>query len=250
MSLAYKYRSLNSEFHTRCLTHGELFFAPPATLNDLYEGVGPFAATLGLDADPQKVLDALSKELGANLNISNQKVEDLLDFERALLSILINRVGQREFFRDANDKLGVLSLSRNPTSMPMWAHYANSHDGFCLGIDPDQILNENDAIVGFEVIYDKKELKREFTLAQAILGHKFREWAYEAEYRMITGAPSRILTLEPHNVQEVIFGARVSKKELEKYFEIVSDRYPHASVKLASANYEESGLSLSEMSSP
>ena len=30
-------------------------------------------------------------------------------------------------------KMGVLSLSERPDSLLMWAHYANNHQGFCLG---------------------------------------------------------------------------------------------------------------------
>ncbi len=52
------------------------------------------------------------------------------------------------------NKYGVLSLSRNPYSLLMWAHYAKNHKGCVIEIDAKKLLNkENFNEVLFD-IYD------------------------------------------------------------------------------------------------
>ncbi len=40
-----------------------------------------------------------------------------------------------EAYRDRSRLFGVLSLTSNPTSIPMWAHYAATHAGFAIGFE-------------------------------------------------------------------------------------------------------------------
>ncbi|MGF6383844.1 hypothetical protein OKW31_006845 [Paraburkholderia atlantica] len=51
---------------------------------------------------------------------------DMLDRERAQLRT------QRAYDKNANE-YGIYSMAETPRSLLMWAHYAESHTGVCLG---------------------------------------------------------------------------------------------------------------------
>lgn len=206
-----------------------------------------YQSLIGLETNPQTVLSLLRDEISGNLNFSSGTVSDLLDFEKILLFRLVNRIGNREFLRSMDQEIGIFSLSKNPRSVPMWAHYTNNHDGFCVGIDAEAICKEVENVSGFEVIYRHRDIPNEIDALRSAFGFKFREWSYEAEYRLISVGRARVLRLEPHHVNEVIFGAGVDAERLPELFEIVQAQFPSALVRLANANYDQGALHLSDL---
>ena len=48
---------------------------------------------------------------------------------------------------EMNNRFGVLSLTRNPTNLLMWSHYANEHKGVVIGIDTSNVIFEEDGIM-------------------------------------------------------------------------------------------------------
>jgi len=102
----------------------------------------------------------------------------------------------------------------------MWAHYGDKHRGVCLGFD---VIDAE----AYRVNYSAKRLggllehigRGEHLLEQqmrAILTTKFKDWAYEREWRMFARLDQRgaddgkyYLNFSPHiTLREVILGAR------------------------------------------
>lgn len=101
--------------------------------------------------------------------------------------------------------IGIISLSETHRSLLMWAHYANEHKGFCIGVknnflendDPLAPVLESTPIhnIPVKVKYDTErfEIKYErmpaVELLKTILTHqltvKSDDWMYEKEYRSI-----------------------------------------------------------------
>lgn len=90
--------------------------------------------------------------------------------------------------------IACFSDNKNLRKSLMWSHYANSHKGFCIEYDRDELL-KNRENMPFPVFY-KKEIKRplwlyfqsimnqfEFQLVSAYT--KSDEWAYESEWRLL-----------------------------------------------------------------
>lgn len=46
-----------------------------------------------------------------------------------------------DYFEKLDKRMGVFSVSRCNNYILMWAHYANSHRRYCLGLDTQEILN-------------------------------------------------------------------------------------------------------------
>ena len=97
---------------------------------------------------------------------------------------------------DMRSKVGIYSLSTSFEHELLWAHYANSHKGFCIQYDIGLLVNQNiyQDLHIFPVNY-KEELpsisiedisKEKDDFIRKIFGTKSKLWAYENEIRIIT----------------------------------------------------------------
>ena len=124
-------------------------------------------------------------------------------------------------FKDLSSALKVCSLTKNGvSSMPMWAHYANNHKGYCIEYDmndnrelksltfPVQYTSERLNITSFIKQYMleidqmiKKRIDEQLILKRVnffaknlthiisyLCNVKHDSWSYEGEYRCTTGA--------------------------------------------------------------
>ncbi|HEX9827651.1 MAG TPA: DUF2971 domain-containing protein, partial [Flavobacteriaceae bacterium] len=123
----------------------------------------------------------LKKQLGClTFLMSNNSKESL----KNLNSVLDETISFRE-------KLGVYCLSKTFKDELMWAHYGNSHKGFCIEYDLNVLLeNYNNS---FLVTYNKKpidlsltDISNSKTIFEKIIGNKSIRWKYEQEIRILT----------------------------------------------------------------
>lgn len=80
----------------------------------------------------------------------------------------------------------ILSLSTDPVSPQLWAHYANNYNGICLCFSRDGVFKE-----AKRVLYSQKRHKKALTdkeLEDAVhrgFFYKQKEWKYEKEWRIV-----------------------------------------------------------------
>ena len=117
----------------------------------------------------------------------------------------------------------------------MWAHYSDSHRGFCLEFDSSKsgtIFWE-----AFRVVYQKKypsvnfmDIEKEY---RKIVLTKSLHWKYEKEWRIIKnkqdGGPG-YYPFNPELLKGVILGANIQKKDEELLTDHIN-RYPYKLIK-------------------
>jgi len=117
---------------------------------------------------------------------------------------------------------GILTLTKCPDSMLMWAHYADNHKGFCLGFKNNPVFN---GIKPVNYVTDRpKNTAYQFTsmkdknmnliLAQSTIKLsriKYIGWQYEEEWRVI--GDRGITTYPADCLDKVIFGVRMPQKK-------------------------------------
>jgi hypothetical protein len=94
----------------------------------------------------------------------------------------------KEIVEESNQNLRICSFSLTNSSLLLWSHYSNEHNGICIEYDFDDI----DKIRAFiqPVIYRDKvhkiRLFEEYTTMQLIASSliKSKEWEYEHEWRL------------------------------------------------------------------
>lgn len=181
MKVLYKYYSNNFNIIEH-LENPAIKLAPTMNFND------PFESTL---------CEALAIKLS----------EGLLDFANAQGDTSLIDV-YKKIYMDLPKSYGVVSLTENHRNILMWAHYASSHKGVCIGYKHDFIeknlkFNDIENLLGAtnplpqRVIYDSRrfdinkfnektpeeKIPYDFIMEKMLI--KSNEWIYEKEHRCI-----------------------------------------------------------------
>lgn len=128
--------------------------------------------------------------------------------------------------------LGIYSLSVSENDELLWAHYANSHRGFCFELDLYYLLDlyvDNESKINFASILnvdylskppiisindiDYSDFERMF---KKIIGTKSEKWSYEKEIRILYEKSGEV-PIDYRAIKSVIFGIRSDDKYIEKF---------------------------------
>jgi hypothetical protein len=141
-----------------------------------------------------------------------------------------------------NRLIGILSLSSDPCSPPMWASYAENSKGFAVEFDAsanffNRRRSESDEFYHLrKVIYEDRMSSGPMSeIASDIFVHKSLSWKYENEWRMLVPletADRKFTTPEgddiflfdypPSLVSGIVFGLNTSEQTIEIVKEIIS----------------------------
>lgn len=130
-------------------------------------------------------------------------------------------------------KIGVYSLSKTYNDELLWAHYGNSHKGFCIEYDFEKLFSSFDSKedFSFPVIYSKNPPKISYQdmsikhnkLAQKITGYKSKRWKYENEHRIITNSYGD-QTYNFEALKSIYFGLNMNEEQKNTIFLELKDR--------------------------
>jgi len=208
--LVYKYRGGSFKRDLQSLKNDTFWASNTKQLNDPYEGFISIK-------DYQQQLNNLK-------NIFSQHRTNLTLIEQSLKNII-----------DMKDtKLGILSLSKRYDDELLWAHYANSHKGFCIEYDLDRLLSkQNPKHRFFDIQYSDKIPNLDFSqllgqndpdiLIKKMLGYKSQRWEYEQELRIITENQG-INTYDYRAVKAIYFGLKTPKPTISKTMKTLQGR--------------------------
>ena len=166
------------------------------------------------------------------------------------------------FMRVTNRHVGVLSLSEDPLNELMWAHYANSHAGFVVGLDTESQFFQpkpgEPKLCGelMNVIYtDTTPVvfvePGKLDIPKEIFFTKTTKWSYEREWRMIkyldqadevaTAGPKKVhlFGVPKDAVKEVVFGQKIDKSAADRVQSELTKSAPHIVVKQASFSLKD-----------
>lgn len=110
--------------------------------------------------------------------------------------------------------VGIFCVSESPTSQLLWAHYADSYRGFCIGYAAYVVPNPR---VLHPVRYIKRVPKKVLTpeslspqeLLEWYLLSKPITWSYEREWRFLMGGTVGLEQNVVFPIVEIIFGPRM-----------------------------------------
>lgn len=136
------------------------------------------------------------------------------------------------------EALGVLSLTERPDDMLMWAHYANSHRGYCLELDATiQPLS-----LAYRVHYAaQRPVFRLFDpdrvdIIKRTLLHKADFWQHEREWRIVRPVNMGAIDFPPHALKSIILGTSIGKEDEESLRAIVAEREVPVAFRRATLN--------------
>jgi hypothetical protein len=162
MEVLYKYYSNESVYAYKNIEDGNICFSPLECLNDPLEGVGKYLYQV---SDEEQMY---WKSIGSDLP-----------------KMLSNRFSG-DFREVANFKYRVFCTSKEYDNPLLWAYYANSHKGFCVGYEKRDIVEASDKV--FDIDY-KSEMypinEYDEKIFEKLLSVKSTDWSNENECRAI-----------------------------------------------------------------
>jgi len=130
---------------------------------------------------------------------------------------------------------GVLSLSGRNNDPLMWAHYADSCKGMCIGVafDVDELVQsdfipmwveyaEELPVLGASAFFDRQPANV-MEMLKVFYATKYIAWKHEAEFRLVSKIGDVALDL-PGRIVEVILGEKVSDEDARSAFAAVQGR--------------------------
>jgi hypothetical protein len=144
-----------------------------------------------------------------------------LDQDAELVNVLLSELrGAYDANQAVGRQLGVLSLSASNADPLMWAHYADSCRGICLGItfDVDELAESDFLPLWVQYLEELPQLSPgEFfdvrkanlmDLLKLFYGTKHTSWSHEQEFRLVSRQGNVGLPV-PGKITEVVLGEKV-----------------------------------------
>jgi hypothetical protein len=210
--LVYKYRGGNEEVFQRDLSSIEKNYFWSSSIDELN--------------DPWETIIQSEKFITQSKTISwlfgKHTNEKLYNLNEAL-----------ESFLSLNKRIGIYSLSKTFLDELLWAHYANSHKGFCIEYNLEVLLDtfKTEKVFSFPVKYNK--VPPDITLADIntkngglihkLSGFKSKRWEYEEEHRIITDYSGK-QSYNHQALKSIYFGLRMSEEHKLEMFDRLKGR--------------------------
>lgn len=204
--IGYKYRSFDNDRNIEALAENFIWASDIASLNDPYECSSQFL----IEQEIKTVSRIFSIQLEAKQKIISA-INDL---------------------KSQTNKVGIYSMSLDPLSPTMWASYAASERGFCIGYNIELLKKHHSAPLKVHeclVEYKDKEpsislldIRDNNVLLTKLYATKSKEWQYEKEIRLIFDGKGK-KEYPWQSLNEIYFGIKSSEKNQQKIIELLKE---------------------------
>lgn len=212
----------------KTLKNDEIWLSNPIHFNDPFDCI----LNIGQENIEKQILSFLEKQTNNPVfQEMSKSFEENVDLK--MKSDANNKRIRKEFEKIRKCLfVSCFTSEKNLNKSLMWSHYANSHKGFCIGYDKEQLLKYDEI---FMPVFYKTEVDRpiwlhflecmnlnEFQLISAYT--KSKEWKYEDEWRLLVtdksknGTSGFIKKFIP--AKSVYIGCRASKELREQLIAI------------------------------
>ena len=132
--------------------------------------------------------------------------------------------------------IGIYSLSEKWNDELLWSHYADSHKGFCIEFNINEIIqNKVKRIIFPEIIkirYRKEPPTYSLSfmenmtykkLLKILIGTKSKSWKHEDEIRILFNELG-FQEINSQSIKSIIFGVNASEKNIQSTIEKMGDK--------------------------
>ena len=239
----YKYYRLN-DYSERLFTHSEVYFPSPTAFND------PFDCRVRIDftSTPDEQIQFLHAQLDRTYPpLTALQRHDMAD--RILRSGMFFTQDMADAFvaelQASVDRTGVFCLTAVPDNILMWAHYADSHRGFCAEF---AIARSTFFAHALDVRYSADYVRPHFQSSpheqvDAILLTKAEEWSYEREWRIVDRPNGvGVCRYPPADLVSVTLGCYMSPQNRDRIKYLIRQSAHHPELRRAIPRDTQFGL--------
>lgn len=239
--ILYKYRTyegidMDKNYGTKTLVEFQLFANSHGSFNDPFDLAMPYKydeETFTKDNFIKRYINAVHKhKRGTSLDVLRQNAINRYNY-------IIDNPKRHwdenaEVIAEMDNKFyGILSLSKISNSILMWSHYANFHQGYCIGFDCDGFLRSiasnyqqygcKFGPVNYVSDYPSIDFMKEFDVLTSFerCFSKHECWSYEEEYRLVLHNKANEIIRYPKDiVKEIYLGCKINdayKREIKDF---------------------------------
>lgn len=233
----YKYYS-TAILNLIALKNQQIFFSSQSRFNDPFDSPKHIINPQFKEADFQRAWREYCLEQnarGENKNVSDKSISEVPSWfkEQHKTSVL-------EFFKEKNafNTTGIFCLSEKNDDILMWSHYAENHKGFVLEFDtsfepfnksfPIEYLDDISPISSTKLFYGDST-----RFVQNMLCKKYRNWAYEYEWRCFHREKDKLFTYEPEALTGIYLGWKIDRALMEIIFSFMMNQNSNVKYYLA-----------------
>jgi len=214
--------------------------------------------------------DELNKLLDQAIQSTPEVHETLLDNSIKLTPEQIQKIHQdakiildlmppllnTKFYEMSDKKFGILSLTSKFDNLLMWAHYANSHQGFVVEFKKNHsFFSQNDYINKFlgtlQAVTYSKERPQDYLHdlnTQKVYLTKSDDWIYEEEYRMflplenateIKEETTYLFKFPLDMISAIYCGCNMSNENVETILQLINSEKELSHIQVYRANLSQ-----------
>jgi len=253
--ILYKYRDFKNDFHQRLLFNQELYFTSASKFNDPFDASLPYKYKEDQLTEANIFLKYYSVLKREHPKWGESEIHEAA-YQAQRKGLMKDDIQQERFNeninKDINNTFGIVSLSETPNDILMWSHYANSHTGFCVGLDSKFISQNFNPVISLHQIICQNEIPRIDLFEDPIiyfikiLCTKSKCWEYEKEFRLVyRDFVNKSLDITEWAIKEVYLGAKMPHLEKQALIKKLIAQY--SSVKVFECSLSKSNFAVDLM---
>ncbi len=251
--ILYKYRSWDNECQKRLLTHCDIYFPSPSLFNDPFDSIIPLIPS----GSPSDFRDYIREDVDIQYPEKSRKERKSIAAEWYRKRLYRDAKLQYELHQQrVNNQYGVCSLSEDYHNILLWAHYASSHQGYCVGLDWNGIISQNYEIerqrlseqvfliidqvkyvagwpsLQYPIVPPSRDTRNLIEVSKSLVQpffHKSQDWSYEKEWRILSLSLNNFsIIINPLFVKSIYLGVKISEASKEEIISLKNKNFPHA----------------------
>jgi hypothetical protein len=263
----YKYRHFDSEKDRdrvkRTIKHGEIYFPSRMELNDPFE----LQIAFRLNPDRSKVVAGLVASAQRAGKANRVEARQIMEWQARLRAldprVLMEHV-QSQHNKRMETECFIFCLCAKHDDPILWAHYADSHKGLCLGFDSHAHPFLGACGINYSAEYPTNSFPRivgeedELFLKSAL--SKSIEWKYEDEYRLcsvrmdenptwhldLSWPANQTAVVDPRTIKRVYIGARMPEPRRQELLSFCRHERPDIRIFVGSPSATRYNLEFTE----
>ena len=216
----YKYRS-NYKRDLENLLNGKIYTSNMAGLNDPFEGI----ITPKIFEDYETIKSYFDPKQ--------------FEYKISLHKKLIDQI----------KNVGIYSLSKTWKKELLWSHYSDSHKGFCIEYEINDLILEESKSIIFPKIINVNYLKEppiyslqdsdnlDYKILQTLAGTKSKPWKYEKEIRIIFMEYGE-KKINTNAIISIIFGLHASDEDINHTMKLLEYNIKYYKIELQKNSYK------------
>lgn len=221
------------------LFKNRFYFADPTTFNDPFDSKIPIIFEEKYRASEQFHLDFLSIDnLLGKTNYTEDEMRRKAKEYHQNPGRMIYDTGKmtQSIHESISNQIRISCFSTKRDHILMWSHYADCHQGICIGFHTIYLLLDRNLVMLNKVNYARQFPKFNKVTSLPIITTKSTLWKYENEYRLINIDCHSLIEFPKAAIKEVIIGYRMKDEIKTKLLDYLKKHYPHIKISFSRPN--------------